>query len=188
MIKAYTIIYTFLIMDFFSYSYKGISLSGQLSDKILFWVWLIMTIIITIRFIKRKWVKWNLGMIGLLIILSLIPMRIPFLMLTDFATHIDYERRIENYRLRDDRTIVFGPPGIKVVENKGIFEIEIDDMDFGETPNKYPRIQYVDEIYLLKEKDNLVFEFVIEGFSYRRNLGNHRSSILIELTEVVLNL
>ncbi len=180
MIKGYLIITIILITDLIVYLFKGISLSGQLSDKILFWLWLIMTIIVAIRFLKRKkWVKWYLGIIVVLIILSLIPGGVPFLSLTEFATRINTERRIENYRLRSASIgLIDNISIIKVVRNMGIIEIEIDEMDFNNYDENYS-IYNIDEIRLLKEKDVIFFEFKIDGFTIKKKLENYRSNCIL---------
>lgn len=177
MIKGYLIITLLLITDFVLYLLKGISLSGQLSDKILFWVWLIMTIIVAIKYFKSsKWLKWYLGILGVAIILSIIPMGIPFFKLTEFATNIKFEKRVENYRLRYDEVgLIDHLPLIKVVRNLGAIEIEIDEMDFGSYSENYS-LYDVDKIRLLREGNGLFFEFEIEGATIRKKLGSNRSN------------
>lgn len=180
MIKGYIIITILLITDFSLYLLKGISLSGQLSDKILFWIWLIMTIIVTIKFFKsKKWIKWYLGIVGISIIISIIPMGIPFLMLTEFATNTKYEKHIENYKLRHDEESFFDKlPIIKVVRNIGIIEIEIDEMDFSFYGENYSLFD-VDKIHLLKRKNEIFFVFEIEDFTITKKLNNYRSNNIL---------
>ncbi|WP_378174023.1 hypothetical protein [Aquimarina sp. SS2-1] len=181
MIKAYIAISILLASIFCLYILKGISFAGQLSDKILFWTWLLMTVIIVVRFIKKRWVKWYVSIIGFLIILSLIPMGTPFLMLTNFTLDIngDYEVRIENYRLREEKQGIYSSPIIKVIKNIGVFEIEIDEMDFGECAGEYDTLSNVNEINVLEEDNNVFFVFKIRDFHCKRKLGNYRTMNLL---------
>jgi len=173
MLKGYIIVTMLLATDFCLYLLKGISLAGQLSDKILFWIWLIMTIIIAIKFFThKKWLKWYIGIVGILIILSIIPMGMPFFALIEFAANTKFERRIENYRLRDGEAGLIDQTSIiKVVRNMGIIEIEIDEIEFDNYTKNYSLFD-VGEIRLLKEKNNMFFEFEISNQTITKKIGN----------------
>ncbi|WP_299435568.1 hypothetical protein [uncultured Aquimarina sp.] len=180
MLKGYIIITVLLAIDFCLYVFIGVSLSGQLSDKILFWIWLIMTIIVVIKFFTyKKWLKWYLGIVGAFIILSVIPMGMPFFALIEFATNTSFERRIEDYRLRDGEAGLIDQTSIiKVVRNMGIIEIEFDEIEFDNDTKNYSLFD-VGGIRLLKEKDDMFFEFEISNETVTKKIGNNRSNYML---------
>jgi len=181
--SVYIIITLALVLDFLLYVFYGISLAGQLSDKILLWVWVLLTLIVVIRFIKSKWAKYYIGLLSSLILLLMLLESLPFGMslsrLVDYATDTNgnYELRLDNYRFRDAHTYGFSTYNIiKVVENKGLYEVEIFDMDYGECSedNNYT-LADVDEINLTEDKFGKYFELVIKKTVHKRKLGRTRS-------------
>ncbi|MEM6806127.1 MAG: hypothetical protein AAF696_32315 [Bacteroidota bacterium] len=71
MLKGYLLLSILLIADLAVYLADGISLLGQISDKILFWTWLISTPIIIFKYYQKSWAKWYLGSLFILFILNL---------------------------------------------------------------------------------------------------------------------
>ena len=162
MLKGYITIAILLIADLVLYLTNGISLIGQISDKILFWIWLIFTPIVIIKYFKKKWTKWYLGLIGILLILSLFPMGLPMISIISFAIENDDERKVENYRLREGAKSAIAIPKIYLLKNWGIIEKKIGETDFEiEINGEHFRLNEFDKINLSEEKDSLNFEFII---------------------------
>ena len=169
MLKTYKIITIVLVTDFCLFKLLGLSLAGQISDKILFWVWFIMTIPVIIKYVRHtKWLKWYLGLLGISIILSIIPMGAPLIDLLEFATDTTFERRIENYRLRHDTEGFIDQNSIiKVVRNIGIIELEYAEIHFGENPENHS-LYDVGEIGVITTGNSVLFELEIDGYSYTK--------------------
>ena len=162
MIKGYISISILLIVDLSLYLTKGISISGQICDKILFWTWLILTPIIIVKYFKEKLAKWYLGIIISLTILSLLPMGIPFLTITAFAIGNDFEKKIDNYKLREGTKSIIAIPKIRLIKNIWIIEKEIGESDFYvEFKENSYRLKDIEKIKLQDETDSLNFEFTI---------------------------
>ncbi|MDW3652806.1 MAG: hypothetical protein R8P61_37350 [Bacteroidia bacterium] len=152
------------------YLTSGISLIGQISDKVLFWTWLILTAIVIIKYFKRRLIKGYLVFLGILLMLSLFPMALPFLSIFSFATENDYEVQIENYRLREGVKSAIAIPKIYLLQEWGFLEKEIGETNFTiEIDNQYYKIDEIEEISLSEEKDSLSFEFRLkEKSAYRK--------------------
>ena len=168
MLKGYITVSILLIADLALYLSCGISLTGQLSDKVLFWTWLIMTPIITFKYFKSSWTKLYLGIIGILIVLSLIPMAIPFISIVGFASGMDNERLVNEYKLREGSKSAIAIPKIYLLKQWGVFEREIGETEFQiEIGDIYYRVAEFEKI-VLTEEENLVFEFKIGNNSATR--------------------
>ena len=173
MIKGYFIISILLIVDLILYLTNGISISGQFSDKILFWIWLIMTPILIVKYFHKKLAKLYLGVIGFLIVLSLLPMGIPFLTIIAFAIVNDSEKKIENYKMREGAKSVIAIPKIRLIKNMGIIEKEVGETEFYVVfkEGSY-RLEEIEEINLIEESDSLNFEFRIGDQRTNRKFKN----------------
>ncbi|WP_213278013.1 hypothetical protein [Chryseobacterium indologenes] len=71
---AVTLVFLFGIV----LSLNNYSFAGYYIDKIINWLWLLMTIFIIVRFWKKKVIKVYFGLLISGIILSILPMMIPF--------------------------------------------------------------------------------------------------------------
>lgn len=171
MLKGYSIISFVLMTDFILYFTNGISISGQIPDIVVFWTWAVMTPIVILRYFHQKWAKWLLKTVGLFMLLSLIPMGIPFLTIALFATGTDNERVVQNYTLREGAKSVLAIPKIRVVKSIGILEKEIGETDFNiEIEEKFYGLIDFDDINIIEEKDSLEIEFVIGNEIEKRKL------------------
>ncbi|TXF81698.1 hypothetical protein FUA23_21925 [Neolewinella aurantiaca] len=166
MLKVYIVITILLIGDLTVYLTNGISISGQLIDKIIFWTWGILSPIVIVKYSKRIWVKWYLGLVLFLITLSFIPMGIPFLKVALFATEFNNERRIRGYRLREGAKSVIAIPKISLIKDIGVFEKEIGEIDFYiEIDENSYRLSEIEKIDINEEVDSVIIEFAVENQS-----------------------
>lgn len=162
--RIYVILSILLITDLALYLFYGISLSGQLSDLILFWIWLILTPYIIVKNFRKKWSKFYLGMLILLLMMSLFPMGVPILTITAFAIDINgsAERKVQDYRLREGVKSVIAIPKINLIKDYGIIEKEIGESNFYiKVDHKNYCLENVTDIKLKEENDSLNFELKI---------------------------
>ena len=125
---------TFLLFaDLVSYLKWDISLRGFWADRILFWIWLIATILTILYFRENRITKmYAFSLIGL-IVLSLLPMAIPFITLIGFATgsrsgcefQLNSEYRIEEYIKSP-----IAMPEIHLIKAIGICERIVEKREF----------------------------------------------------------
>lgn len=116
-----------VVLNFNKYSY-----TGYYTDKIISWLWLAMTIFIIIKLWKKKAIKAYFGLLVAGIILSILPMMIPFFALLSYFSTIDSYQRIQledNYRIERHRPGALSKPQIAIYKQKGLFEKKI-----GKTP------------------------------------------------------
>lgn len=73
-----------VVLNFNQYSY-----AGYYPDKIIGWLWLVMTVFIIIRLWKKKAIKAYFAFLVAGIILSILPMMIPFFALVSYFSTID---------------------------------------------------------------------------------------------------
>ncbi|SDJ89281.1 hypothetical protein [Chryseobacterium jejuense] len=117
-----------VVLNFNQYSY-----AGYYTNKIIGWLWLALTVFIIIRLWKKKAIKAYFGLLVAGIILSILPMMIPFFALLSYFSTIDSYQRISlnnDYRIERHRPGALAKPQISIYKQKGIFEKEI-----GRTPD-----------------------------------------------------
>jgi hypothetical protein len=112
-----------VILTFYNYSY-----SGYYIDKIIAWTWLLLNTLIIITYWKRKIVRIYLFSLIIFILLSIIPMGLPFLGMVLYFSTIDDFQQIklnENYRIERTRQQPLSMPRIYVYEQYGVLEKNI---------------------------------------------------------------
>ncbi|MCC6725223.1 MAG: hypothetical protein IT258_11985 [Saprospiraceae bacterium] len=150
---------------------NGISFLGQISDRILFWTWLIMTPILIVKNFERRWARWYFGIIIISFVLSLLPMGIPFLTICAFAVETDVERRIGDYRLREGAKSVIAIPKITLIEEMGILEKEVGETDFYiDIAGDNFRLNDFDDIRLNEESDSVRLDFFLGNQSVMKKI------------------
>lgn len=132
---AVTLVFLFgIILSLNNYSFAGYYI-----DKIINWLWLLMTIFIIIRFWKKKVIKIYFGLLISGIILSILPMMIPFFGIVHYFSTIGCEQRIQlddTYRLERGRPGVLYNPLITIYKKEGIFEKQILRTPYSEIIDK----------------------------------------------------
>lgn len=112
-----------IVLSFYKYSY-----SGYYTDKMINWLWLAMTVFVIIWFWKKKVIKVYFSFLMLGIILSILPMMLPFFMLVSYFSTIDNYQQIQlddTYRIESARLGALSKPQIIVYKKEGILEKKI---------------------------------------------------------------
>lgn len=179
-IKIYIGITLLLITDLICYLSMKISLSGNLSDRALFWIWLIATVIIVPYGLKNRWAKIYGAILIVLALLSMFPMGVPILTVYAFAVDQEYSIRLDNgLRLAETTDSVIDMPYIAVIQNYWIFEKEIGETEFHfEINQQHYRLQDAKSIkFLSTQSDNEIqLEFQFQNGNVIRTLLKHGTS------------
>lgn len=123
-----------VVLNFNQYSY-----AGYYTDKIIGWLWLALTIFIIIRLWKKKAIKVYFGLLVAGIILSILPMMLPFFALVSYFSTIDSYQRISlnnDYRIERYRPGALSKPQIAIYQQKGILEKRISKTPYVEILEK----------------------------------------------------
>ncbi|MDR2235903.1 MAG: hypothetical protein LBE92_07245 [Chryseobacterium sp.] len=160
-LKIYLVLSLLLAADIAAYVFYKISLRGYYADIILFWLWISGSIAIVIAFWKKLWAKLFLGTMISGLILSMLPMGLPFYFLV-FATtpaglwmskdlSKDYRAQIVSYS-------VMVPPWLQVIQKTGPFEKEILQCRDSQLQNDQMevRIRNSKDIIFEKETDSTI--------------------------------
>lgn len=119
-----------VVLNFNQYSYRG-----YYTDKIIGWLWLGMTVFIIIKLWKKKAIKAYFGLLVAGIILSILPMMIPFFALLSYFSNIDSYQRVslnDGYRIERYRPGALSKVQIAIYQQKGIFEKRIGKIPYVE--------------------------------------------------------
>ena len=96
LIRFYLIISALIILNLCLFAYARISFAGYWSDRILFWIWVFTTPFIIILCWKKLFTKIYFGLLVIVLILSILPMAIPFFAIFLSASG---KGRINNFNL-----------------------------------------------------------------------------------------
>ena len=161
LIYQYLLVTFFLLSDFIATINLKISLYGYWSDRILFWVWFFLTIYTIKIYWKNKWVKGYFYTLLVFIVLSIIPMAIPFvgIVLSTTGIGLEYNKQISNkYRFEIAQYGFMGRPLMSISEKKVIFEKEILDFhSFEVNDSVYIEPWEVKNIDFIEENDSIIF-------------------------------
>jgi hypothetical protein len=112
-----------IVLNFNKYSY-----TGYYTDKIIGWLWLAMTVFIIIRLWKKKAIKAYFGFLVAGIIMSILPMMLPFFAILSYFSTFDSYQRIQlnnDYRIERYRPGALSKPQIAIYRKEGLFEKKI---------------------------------------------------------------
>lgn len=127
-LRVYLILSSLLALDCLLYFNRLISLRGYYSDVILYWLWFLTSFAVIIIFWKKIMAKLLLGGIILAIILSILPLMMPFyawiLSTTSLGLMIDKNLN-EKYRAQIVSYSAMAPPWLEVIEKHGLLEKRI---------------------------------------------------------------
>lgn len=127
-LRIYLILTLLLALDCLLYYFKLISLRGYYSDVVLYWLWFVTSFAVIVLFWKKLMAKLLLTGIVVTIILSILPMMIPFyawiLSTTSLGLLIDKNLN-ENYRAQIVGYSVMTSPWLEVIEKHGPIEKRI---------------------------------------------------------------
>lgn len=142
----YWTVSSLLFVDLCFFLGKEISLAGYWTDKVFFWIWVTLTIaVIGVNF-KEDWAKGYGLTLGGIVVVTMIPMMIPFLYLLNLAigqdTHVDLGNGI---RVQEVSTPPYGMKTLKIVEALGPIEHVIGEAEFtGFTLDEVKTVKLVD--------------------------------------------
>ena len=161
LIYQYILVTFLLLLDFIATINSKISLAGYWSDRILFGVWFFLTIYTIKTYWKNKWAKGYFYTLLVLIVLSIIPMAIPFagIVLSTTGLGLKYNKQIsKNYRFEITQYGFMGRPIMSISENKIIFEKEILDChNFEVNDSVYIEPWEVKNVEFISEEDSIIF-------------------------------
>lgn len=131
-----------VVLNFNQYRY-----TGYYTGKIIGWLWLAMTVFIIIRLWKIKAIKAYFGLLITGIILSILPMMIPFFALVSYFSTIDSYQRIQledNYRIERYRPGALSKPQIAIYKQESILEKRVCKTPYIEVLEKVLQLPWVD--------------------------------------------
>lgn len=134
-----------IILTFNDYSYLG-----YYSDKIINWLWLGFTFIIIFKFWNKKSIKVFFFILVSIVLLSILPMAIPFFCIINYFTTTGDYQQIQlnsNYRIERTRQNSLSMERIYVYEKKGILEKNICRPDY---------FQIAEKVLSIKTSDNSI--------------------------------
>ncbi len=121
---AISLIFIFgIILSFNDYSY-----CGYYTDKIINWTWLAFTLVIVNRLWKKRTTKICFFSALTLLVLSVLPMGVPFLLILNYFTTIDDYQQIklnDNYRMERTSQHPLSMPRIYIYKKEGLLEKNI---------------------------------------------------------------
>jgi len=126
------------------YAFKQMSLRGYYSDVILFWLWFATSFVVIVVFWKKIMAKLLLGGILLAIILSILPMMLPFYAFLFSTTSLGLvmdKNLNEKYRAQIVGYSVMTTPWLEVIEKQGIIERRIFKSTDFDLMNDNPNIK-----------------------------------------------
>jgi len=127
-LRVYLILSLLLAIDCLLYYYKLISLRGYYSDVVLYWLWFLTSFVVIVVFWKKIMAKFLLAGIILAIILSILPLMMPFYawILSTTPLGLMMDRNLnEKYRAQIVSYSAMAPPWLEVIEKHGLLEKRI---------------------------------------------------------------
>lgn len=158
-LRIYLILSTLLVVDCLFYCFRLISLRGYYSDVLLFWLWLATSFVVIVVFWKKIMAKLLFTGMILALILSIVPMGLPFYALilsnTPFGLVINKNLN-DKYRAQIVGYSVMVYPWLEVIEKKGIIEkriLKCTDSDLM-NDNLNVKIRWAKDIIFNNETDS----------------------------------
>ncbi|WP_207420202.1 hypothetical protein [Desertivirga brevis] len=166
----YLILSAALILNLVLDIVKGISLQGYWADRIFFWIWLVYTLYILIKFWSKRGVRFYGWTLATLLGLSMLPMFIPFIaiILTGFGLDRTYGNDFnDNLRVQVTGKSVMGRPNVELIRKYGLYEVVLGEMSGFDLVDELNDLENIKRIKILEEnKNNLLVVF------YFPNRGN----------------
>lgn len=165
--------YLNICMAFYDYSYNG-----YYADKIINWMWLILSLIMIVRFWKKKIARFFLLSVIIIVLLSILPMAVPFFEILNHFTVEGGAQRFkldDNYRLERTRPYGLSEESICIYQRIGVLEriiCRMPDVDLLEDAlnndasrfrimDKSPQIQ--DARLIAIDKEGISIQYTIIG-------------------------
>lgn len=181
-LRIYLILSLLLAADCLFYYFKLISLKGYYSDVVLYWLWFVTTFVVIVIFWKKIMAKLLLTGIIVAIILSILPMMMPFfawiLSTTSLGLLINRDLN-KNYRAQIVSYSAMASPWLEVIEKHGLveqrlfkstdYELMNDDMNV--------KIRFAKDIIFKSETDSTLTLTLFYGgpnktITFNKTTGN----------------
>ena len=186
--KNILLLYAFISLVFLAevvLSLNHYSFSGYYTDKIINWMWLAMTLLIILRFWRKKVVKAYFAVLIFSVLLSMLPMMIPFFALVNYFSTLDDYQQIQLdkiYRIERTRRNVLDKPKVYIYKNECIVEKEIYKVPYLEIVEKVFQDHFTNDIageaqpiqkakLVSVDKDSLGIEYEIMN---KKNIFYHK--------------
>ena len=137
LLRVYLFISALIVLNVVLYWFWQMSFTGYWSDRVIFWIWLIVTPIVVFLFWKKLWAKIYFWLLVAGLILSILPMALPF-----FAIYLSGSGsgRLNHFNLENNIRVqtvaygVMGRPRMQLVKDGWLFDkILLEDGDEIET-------------------------------------------------------
>ena len=131
--SVYLILSGLIILNVCLYIFGKMSYAGYWSDRVIFWLWLLVTLLVVISFWKNIWTKIYFCLLVATLILTILPMAIPFfglLLAGSGSGRLNHFSLENNMRVQTVGYGIMGRPRLQIVKDGLLFDkIVLEDGD-----------------------------------------------------------
>ncbi|WP_136669266.1 hypothetical protein [Flavobacterium sp. H122] len=177
---SYLIISFLLFLIFFLFIKSKTTIAGYWSERVLFWIWIIGTAIFCSTFWKYFATKIYAGILFLGIVLSILPMAIPFLaiILSTTGSGLRFNKKInDKYRVQITSYGVMSTLLLEIDERHGLQEKEIYSERDGIRINDSTGYDLweIEDISYNDENDSLIFlQIHVDSISVKQSFKKRK--------------
>lgn len=125
LLRVYLFISALMVLNVVLYCFWQMSFTGYWSDRVIFWIWLIVTPILVFLFWRKLWAKIYFWLLIAGLVLSILPMALPF-----FAIYLSGSGRgrLNHFNLENNIRVqtvgygVMGKPRLQIVKDGLLFD------------------------------------------------------------------
>lgn len=132
-IRFYLFISGLIIVNTGLYIFARMSFAGYWSDRVILWIWLLATPVVIFNFWKKIWTKIYFGLLVVGLILTILPMAMPFfalLLAGSGSGRLNHFSLEHNIRVQTVGYGVMGRPRLQIVKDGLLFDkIKLEDGD-----------------------------------------------------------
>lgn len=133
LLKVYLFTSALIVLNAILYCFWKMSFAGYWSDRVIFWLWLLVTPIVIVSFWKKTGTKIYFWLLIAGLILSILPMALPFfgmLLAGSGSGRLNHFSLENNIRVQTVSYGVMGRPRLQVVKDGLLFDkIKMEDGD-----------------------------------------------------------
>lgn len=161
LIRFYFLVSALIVLNVIIYCFWQMSFRGYWSDRIIFWIWLIATPIVVMSFWKKIWTKIYFWLLVSGLILSIIPMAMPFfgiLLSASGSGRLNHFSLDKNFRVQTVGYGVMGRPRVQIVKDGLLFDkVLLEDGDeVKKNDSTWLNIRDAKNVILMGETDTSV--------------------------------
>ena len=161
LISFYLFLSGLLILNVCLYVFAKVSYTGYWSDRVIFWLWLLVTCLVVISFWKKIWTKIYFWLLVATLILSILPMAIPFfalLLAGSGSGRLNHFSLENNIRVQTVGYGVMGRPRLQIVKDGLLFDkIMLEDVDeIEKNDSTWLELRNADNAKLIGETDTSI--------------------------------